>query len=111
MTSFSITKSFTSALIGIAISEVYIHSVEDPITVYLPELAKRDPGFKNITIRNLLMMSSGIKYVEFPFVTSDNIKIYWYSNLRQLALEDTKIADFLGEMTGTHTAPWFFSIV
>jgi len=105
VTSFSIAKSFISTLIGIAISEGNIHSVDDPITDYLPELAERDPAFKNITIRDLLMMSSGIKYEEFPFVTSDNTKTYWYPNLRQLALEDTKIADSPGEMIGTHTAP------
>jgi len=97
VTSFSIAKSFTSALIGIAISEGQIHSVDDPITDYLPELAERDPAFKNITIRNLLMMSSGIRYEEFPFVTGDNTKTYWYPNLRQLALEDTQIAGPPGE--------------
>ena len=97
VTSFSTAKSFTSALIGIAISEGHIHSVDDPITVYLPELAKRDPAFANITIRNLLMMSSGIKYAEFPFVNGDNAKTYYYPNLRQLSLEDTRIVALPGE--------------
>ena len=53
-------KSFTSALIGEAVQDGYIKSVDDPITNYLPELAQRDPRFKAITIRNLLMMSSGL---------------------------------------------------
>ena len=92
VSSFSTAKSFTSALIGIAISEGYIHSVNDPITDYLPELAERDIVFKNITIRDLLMMSSGIKYTEFPFVNGDNAKTYYFPNLRQLALEDTHVA-------------------
>ncbi len=91
VTSFSTAKSFTSTLIGIAISEGYIHSVDDPITDYLPELAERDPAFKNITIRDLLMMSSGIKYSEFPFVNGDDAKTYYYPDLRQLALEQTSI--------------------
>ena len=89
VTSFSIAKSFTSALIGIAIAEGYLQSVDDPITDYLPELAERDPAFANITIRNLLMMSSGIKYSEPP----DNATTYYYPDLRQLALEKTKIVD------------------
>ena len=97
VTSFSTAKSFTSALIGIAISEGYIQSVDDPITAYLPELADRDPAFSNITIRNLLMMSSGIKYAEFPFVNGDDAKTYYYPNLRQLALEDTHITGSPGE--------------
>ena len=91
VTSFSIAKSFTSALIGIAISEGHIHSLDDPITDYLPELVERDPAFANIKIRNLLMMSSGIKYTEFPFLNGDNVKTYYYPNLRELALEDTHI--------------------
>ena len=97
VTSFSIAKSFTSALIGIAISEGYIHSVNDPITDYLPELAERDIAFKNITIRDLLRMSSGIKYTEFPFVNGDDAKTYYFPNLRQLALEDTRVAGIPAE--------------
>ena len=86
VTSFSTAKSFTSTLIGIAISEGHINSVDDPITDYLPELAERDPAFTNITIRDLLMMSSGIKYSEPP----DNATTYYYPDLRQLALERIK---------------------
>ena len=97
VTSFSTAKSFASTLIGIAISERYIKSVNDPITEYLPELAERDPAFGNITIRDLLMMSSGIKYEEFPFVNGDDAKTYYYPDLRQLALEDTHIAGLPGE--------------
>ena len=93
VTSFSTAKSFTSTLIGIAISEGHIRSVDDPITDYLPELAERDPAFANITIRNLLMMSSGIKYAEFPFVNGDDAKTYYYPDLRKLALEDTSIIE------------------
>ena len=49
-------KSFTSVLIGIAIEEGYINSVNDPIPYYIPELADRDPGFEQITIRDLLLI-------------------------------------------------------
>jgi hypothetical protein len=61
-TSFSVAKSFGSALIGIAIDEGYIASIEDPITRYLPELAGR-PGLDEIRIRDLLTMSSGLRYM------------------------------------------------
>ena len=97
VTSFSTAKSFTSTLIGIAISEGYIHSMNDPITDYLPELVERDPAFANITIRDLLMMSSGIKYVEFPYVNGDDAKTYYYPDLRWLTLNDTKIVGTPGE--------------
>jgi hypothetical protein len=59
-TSFSVAKSFVSALVGIAIREGHIGSVDDPITEYVPELEA--PGMDEVTIRHLLMMSSGLKY-------------------------------------------------
>jgi CubicO group peptidase (beta-lactamase class C family) len=97
VTSFSIAKSFTSALVGIAIEEGYIQSVDDPITDYLPELAERDPQFSQITIRHLLMMSSGIHYEEFPFFSGDDAKTYYYPDLRRLALEESNISGRPGE--------------
>lgn len=99
VTSFSVAKSFTSALIGIAIDEGYITSVNDPITDYLPELAIRDARFENITIRDLLLMSSGLEYKEFRFpgLNSDDPLTTYYPDQRQLALENTKIIDPPGE--------------
>jgi CubicO group peptidase (beta-lactamase class C family) len=63
-TSFSMAKSFASALVGLAIDEGHIKSVDEPITNYIPELLQRDKRFESITIRHLLTMSSGIKYEE-----------------------------------------------
>ena len=97
VTSFSVAKSFTSALIGIAIEEGYIHSVNDPITDYLPELTERDPAFTAITIRDLLLMSSGIRYEEIPSVNADDAKTYYHPNLRDLALKQTEIVGVPGE--------------
>lgn len=58
---FSITKSFLSALTGIAIREGYINSVEDTIETYLPEYFKEitDQRWKDITIKHLLTMTPG----------------------------------------------------
>lgn len=81
---FSTTKSITSALIGIAIEEGYIHSVDDPITKYLPELS--DSGFSSITIRHLLRMSSGIQYSDCGWFWCDEPKTYFDPNLRNVAL-------------------------
>jgi CubicO group peptidase (beta-lactamase class C family) len=92
VTSFSMAKSITSALIGIAIDEGRIGSVDDPIVYYLPEL--RDKGLDGVTIQHLLLMSSGIRYVSddeivglaaiSPF--SDDGLSYSYPNLRSQAL-------------------------
>jgi CubicO group peptidase (beta-lactamase class C family) len=89
-TSFSMAKSFASALVGLAIDEGYIKSIEEPITNYLPELLKKDKRFKSITIRHLLTMSSGIKYEEgatLPWSeAADDTKTYYSTDLRELAL-------------------------
>ena len=86
VTSFSIAKSFVSALVGIAISEGYISSVEDPITKYVPELLGKDPRYTNITLRNLLTMSSGIHYEERRLPWSDDAATYFSPNLRSVAI-------------------------
>jgi CubicO group peptidase (beta-lactamase class C family) len=98
VTSFSVAKSFTSALIGAAIDDGFIRSVDDPITLHLPELADRDPRFGAITIRDLLMMSSGIRYSDgVPLLSDDGTKTYLFPDLRQLALDRSRIAETPGE--------------
>jgi len=97
VTSFSAAKSFASSLVGVAIDQEYIDSVNDPITKYIPELAERDAGFEEITIHDLLKMSSGIKYKEFPFLNGDDALTYYSPDLRQLAITSTLIIDQPGE--------------
>lgn len=58
-TSWSTAKSFTSALTGIAIQKGYIASVEAPVSEFISEWQGGET--ENITIKNLLMMSSGLK--------------------------------------------------
>jgi CubicO group peptidase (beta-lactamase class C family) len=67
-------KSMTSALIGIAIDEGLIASVNDPTIKYISELKQKDPRFNYITIKNLLAMSSGLRYVEQSLPWSDDTK-------------------------------------
>lgn len=61
-TSFSVAKSFTSTLVGAAIRDGYIKSIEDPVTRYIPDLA--GGGYDGVTIRQLLTMTSGVKWNE-----------------------------------------------
>jgi CubicO group peptidase (beta-lactamase class C family) len=88
-TSFSVAKSFVSTLVGIAIDEGRIGSVDDPVTRYVPELAARDPRFKQVTLRELLTMSSGLRYQEssFPSPRGDDTTTYYGVDLRKEALE------------------------
>jgi len=87
-TSFSAAKSFTATLVGIAIDEGYIQSLDDPITDYLPELLERDSRFEVITIRHLLSMTSGLRWdrnESNPF--SDDFLTYYSPDLRETAME------------------------
>ncbi len=80
--SFSMAKSITSILIGCAIDEGLIQSVDEPITNYIPELKKN--GFEKVTIKHLLQMTSGIKFNESyinPF--GDAASFYYGLNLRK----------------------------
>jgi CubicO group peptidase (beta-lactamase class C family) len=98
-TSFSVAKSFVSTLVGIAIDEGLIGSVDDPVTRYLPELAARDPRFKQITLRDLLTMSSGLRYQEssFPSPRGDDTYTYYGVDLRKDALKRTEIEQAPGK--------------
>lgn len=60
--SFSMAKSFTSALVGIALEEGAIDSLEDPIRKYLPELTSKT--FDEVTVKQVLQMSSGVRFGE-----------------------------------------------
>jgi len=58
--SFSISKSFVSACLGIALKEGLIHSVDDLVKDYLPELNYHE-NFNTLTINHLLNQKSGLK--------------------------------------------------
>lgn len=88
-TSFSVSKSFASALIGIALNENLIQSLDDSISKYLPELSA--PFWADISIRHLLSMSSGLKYDQNGFLPwNDEPRVYYSLNLRQLAMRAKK---------------------
>jgi CubicO group peptidase (beta-lactamase class C family) len=61
-TSMSVAKSFTSTLVGIALADGKIKSIDDPITDYVPEL--RGSGYDGVPIKAILQMSSGVGFTE-----------------------------------------------
>lgn len=79
--SFSMAKSFVSLMIGIALQEGKINSVDDPVMNYLPEY-KNHP---ELTIKHLLTMSSGINFDESyqsPF--GHMAKAYYGTDIKKL---------------------------
>jgi CubicO group peptidase (beta-lactamase class C family) len=61
-TSFSVAKSFTSTLVGAAIRDGAIRSIDDPVTRYIPDLA--GSGYDGVTVAQLLSMRSGVRWNE-----------------------------------------------
>lgn len=61
-TSWSVAKSFVSTLVGMALGDGLISSLDDPIDQYVPELA--GSGYVGVPIRHVLQMSSGVDFDE-----------------------------------------------
>jgi len=61
-TTWSVVKSVVSALVGVALAEGSIESLDDPVTRYVPELA--GSGYDGVPLRHLLTMSSGVHFDE-----------------------------------------------
>ncbi|WP_430934582.1 serine hydrolase [Saccharicrinis sp. 156] len=100
----SMAKSFISFLIGAAIDDGFVTSVDDPMTKYIPELKTRNPDFEKITIKNLLEMRSGLDYFEGHFPGTyihlpwhDEAVGYYHPNVRKLLLKKVDIASEPGK--------------
>ena len=75
---YSVTKSVTSTLIGIAIREGFIGSVNDPVLDYFPELEieNLDSRKESMTIHHLLTMTPGVDWNEHNCSYSDPNNMY-----------------------------------
>jgi len=71
MITWSVSKSIISSLIGIAIEEGYINDVYDYVTDYVPSLLKS--GYREVTIKDVLQMSSGIRFNEDYFDNNSDV--------------------------------------
>ncbi|MGC1678878.1 MAG: serine hydrolase [Candidatus Binataceae bacterium] len=74
-TSWSVAKSFTSTLVGLALADGKIKSLDDPITKYLPEL--KGSGYDGVPIKDILEMSSGVKFTEDYGDRNSDVQILW----------------------------------
>ena len=95
---FSVTKSITSMLCGVALNEGYIHSLDDSVTDYIPELKDADPTFSRLKIKHLLDMTAGLDFDENysfnPF--SKMAKLYMGCNTMRI-IERAKFSHKPGE--------------
>jgi CubicO group peptidase (beta-lactamase class C family) len=73
--SFSVAKSVTSTLLGIALQRGDIHSLGDTLGTYIPEL--RDSAYAKVTVQQLLTMTSGVHWNEdYADAKSDVAQMY-----------------------------------
>jgi CubicO group peptidase (beta-lactamase class C family) len=94
--SFSMAKSVVSILIGVALEEGKIKSLDEPVANYLPEFEDEK---KNITIRHVLTMSTGLSWSESyisPFC--DVAELYYDTDDRDLACNRRTIEEGPGEI-------------
>jgi len=99
----SVSKSTLSALIGIALRENYLTSLDEKIINYYPEYQsiQLDPGINDITIRHLLTMRAGFNsdhnIWEHVFHSSN-----WMKSTLQLVLVNSPGEGFIYSTAGTH---------
>lgn len=80
--SFSMAKSVVSILIGCAINDGLIKSIDEPVTNYIPELRKN--GFDKVTLEHLLQMTSGLQFNEGYSNPFGEVATFYYgTNLRK----------------------------
>lgn len=87
---FSISKSLVATTLFIAVQEGFIHSLEDPVTMYLPELMKSDSDFSKVSISALLNMRSGISDDESMGGPSSRIAKMYYGRKIKSVLKNIK---------------------
>ncbi|MGX9351010.1 serine hydrolase domain-containing protein [Shimia sp. W99] len=96
--SWSVAKSYLSALFGIVLAEGQIDSLDDPVTKYAPKLTAT--AYDGATIRNVLQMSSGVTFDEDYLDFNSDINRMG----RVIALGGT-MDDFAASLSETFTAP------
>ncbi len=62
---YSMAKSVTGLMVGFAISDGFIQSIDDPVTRYVPEWSGK--ALDTLTVRHLLQMTSGLEHYRFDF--------------------------------------------
>ena len=74
-TSFSVAKSVTSVLLGMALQQGYIHGMDDTLGTYIPEL--RGSAYADVTVEQLLTMTSDVHWNEdYDDAKSDVAQMY-----------------------------------
>jgi CubicO group peptidase (beta-lactamase class C family) len=93
----SIAKSVVSTLLGLAIGDGLIRSVNDPVSDYLPEL--KGSGYEGVPIKAVLQMSSGIAWNEDYVASTSDINRLWDASVQRNA---APVTDFVRDLKRRH---------
>lgn len=90
-TGYSIAKTMVSVMLGKALAEGKIKSLDDHLTQYVPEL-KSNPAYRDITLMHLLSMKSGLRFSEaggdyVSSLLSDDAKYYYTDDVKKELLK------------------------
>lgn len=96
--SWSVAKSYLSALVGILLEEGAIASIDDPVTKYAPRL--KGTAYDGTTLRNVLNMASGVTFDEDYLDKNSDI-----NRMGRILALGGKMDDFTAELTETFAAP------
>ena len=77
-TSFSVAKSFTSTLVGAALQDGSIKSLEDKVTAYIPGL--KGSAYDDVSVRQLLTMSSGVRWNEDYEDPKSDVSLFFFAS-------------------------------
>ena len=91
--SFSVTKSVTSLLVGAALADGFITSLDDSVTAYLPRL--RGSAYDVVTVKHLLQMASGVAWNEDYFDPESDVALAGI-------LGGVALTDYLMELPRVH---------
>ena len=94
-TSFSVAKSVTATLVGEAIHDGAIKSLDSPVTDYIREL--KGSAYDGVTVRELLTMSSGVKWNEDYTDPKSDVAVF--ATAPPAKPGDNAIADYMATLT------------
>jgi CubicO group peptidase (beta-lactamase class C family) len=105
-TIMSVTKAFTSAVVGIAVEQEAIGSEQDPVFDYFPEYQQlRTPQKEALTVEHLLTMTSGLQWNEWEYPLSDT-----RNDLIQLWIVDDPVHYILDKpLVREPGSSWYYS--
>ncbi|KAJ02838.1 serine hydrolase domain-containing protein [Sulfitobacter mediterraneus] len=96
--SWSVAKSYLSALVGILLDEGKIASLDDPVTQYAPQL--KGSAYDGATLRNVLQMSSGVTFDEDYLDKNSDI-----NRMGRILALGGKMDDFTADLTERFAEP------